>query len=450
MLIGAGLYLLESLNTQTLEDYLRHIYLIGATGSGKTSKILSDIFLPWITGEVTPELEQNPGALVIETKDRESVDDILNTIPESEHHRVIVFDPYDMYLNDSFIGLNILEKNYGLKTVKTLVGGETISVFNRVWEGFIGPSSEDIIRNITLAAIDKNEASILESYRMIKDQEFREQVSCNLDNLVLKDYFNDFPDPNKNTGMFNPPLNKLRAFLTDELALYILAQKNGLNFRGIIDEGKIVVFCLPKGLIGEPLSKMLASIAISKCQLAAFSRSNIPKAERLKKPFMVLADEFQDYCNSSFNTFLEQARSMGICLVVAHQLLQQKGIDESMVKSIMGNVGTKYIFACPEDAPIMAKQLQIYYGKKGKQEPYNAGKLANLPNFQSVARKMVRGKRKKPYLEKSPMPPEKGDWAERLRTESRERFGVPKDVIERDLKKRLNMLDLEDLYEDIC
>jgi hypothetical protein len=450
MLIGAGLYLYEvwSNPQQVLEDYLRHIYLLGATGCGKTSKILTDIFLPWILGEVTPGYK--PGALVIETKDTESVNDLLNSIPESEHYRVIVFDPYDMYLHGRFIGLNILEKNYSLKTVKTLVGGETISIFQRTWEGYIGPSSEDIIRNITLAAIENEEATILESYRMIKDEEYRNRVSLGIKNLVLKDYFDDFPEPGKNANMFNPPLNKIRAFLTDELALHILAQRNGLAFRQLMDDGKIIIFCLPKGLIGEPLSKLLASIAISKAQLSAFSRSNIPKAERLKKPFLVLADEFQDYCNSSFNTFLEQARSMGICLVIAHQLLKQKGIDESMVDSIMANVGTKYIFACPRDAATMAREMQIHYGEHGKVEPFPAGVLANLPNFQCVAKKIIKGKRTQPKLEKSPMPPPKGNWADKLREQSRELYGVPFDEIQKDLRNRLNIFDPEDYYEDTC
>lgn|GEM_PF-3316038 len=437
----AGLLLSNLLNPrQTLEDMLRHVYLLGATGSGKTSKILSDIFLPWISGCYTPHLKQKPGALVIETKDPESVDDILNSIPESEHDRVIVFDPYDMHIHEQYVGLNILEANYQLKTVKTLVGGETISVFNRTWEGFIGPSSEDIIRNITLANLDQKEpTTILENYRLIKDSEYRELVSANIENPVLQDYFvNNFPEPSKNSQMFNPPLNKLRAFLTDDLALYILGQKTGLNFRQIMDEGKILIMCLPKGLIGEPLSRLLASIAISKTQLAAFSRSDISKSERFKRPFMVVCDEFQDYCNSSFNVFLEQARSMGISLVLSHQLLRQKGIPEDMVDSIMANVATKYVFACGiNDAPVMAKELRVRKPGEDGEEPFNDWVLNHLPNFTCIAKRIVQGKRVSPVKEKSPPPPPKGDWAAKLRESSQSKYGVPLEYIKGDIHGRL-------------
>ncbi|WP_338826260.1 hypothetical protein MTBGP_09560 [Moorella thermoacetica] len=346
-----------------------------------------------------------------------------------------------MYLHGRFIGLNILEKNYRVKTVKTLVGGETISVFNRMWEGYIGPSSEDILRNVTLANLDQETATILEDYRMLKDEDYRLNVAGSIINPVLRDYFtNNFPDPKKNASIFNPPLNKLRAFLTDDLALYILAQRTGVNFRQAIEEGKILVFCLPKGLIGEPLSRLLASIAISKTQLAAFSRSDMPKAERLKRPFMVVCDEFQDYCNASFNVFLEQARSMGICLVLSHQLLKQKGIGEDMIDSIMANVATKYIFACGiKDAPILARELRVKPPGQEGEEPFNDWTLNHLPNFTCVAKKLVRGKRIPPTREKSPPPPPKGDYAEKLRAESRQKYGVPLEEIKADIAARLTL-----------
>lgn len=441
----AGYALLNALHPGfRLDDLLRHTYLIGGTGCGKTSLILGDIFTPWVSGKYT---DNKPGCLIIETKDRESVDDILNSIPEADHCRTIVFDPYYMMEHNRYIGLNILEKNYSLHTVKTLVGGETISIFNRVWPGYIGPSSEDIIRNITLANLNADNSTILDDYRIIKDETYREEISTKIKNPVLKDYFvNGFPDPAKNQTMFNPPLNKLRSFLTDDLALYILAQGSGIDARACIEEGKIVVACLPKGLIGEPLSRLLAAILLSKFQLALFSRSDIPKAERLKRPFMFILDEFQDYCNSSLNTMLEQARSMGGALVIAHQLLQQEGIPESMIKSIFGNVGTKYIFAAPQDADRLAKELRVNYDNK-EPEPFNSGVIANLPNFQCIAKRLTGGKRMPPVKQKNKFYRPPGDWADFLRERSLYEYGRPLTEIEAEINKRLKLNEVVD-FED--
>jgi hypothetical protein len=358
-----------------------------------------------------------------------------------------------MYQHDRFIGLNILEKNYSLQTVTTLLGGETISIFNRVWPGYIGPSSEDIIRNITLANLNMDIATILEDYRIIKDAEYRKEVAEHIGNPVLKDYFvNGFPDPNKNTQIFNPPLNKLRSFLTDDLALFILAQGSGIDARACIEEGKIVVCCLPKGLIGEPLSKLLAAILLSKFQLALFSRSDMPKAERLKKPFMFVLDEFQDYCNSSLNTMLEQARSMGGSLVISHQLLHQEGINESMIASIMANVGSKYIFAAPQDADRLAKELRVNYDN-GNKEPFNSGVIANLPNYTCIAKLLANGKRSKPTLQRNKQHKPCGEFAEYLRHKSLMEYGVDGNMINAEINQRLGLnieIGEEFNYEDFA
>jgi hypothetical protein len=279
----------------------------------------------------------------------------------------------------------------------------------------------------------------MEDYRLIKDVEYRESVIPQIKNPILKDYFaNGFPDPDKNIKMFNPPLNKLRSFLTDDLALFILGQGSGIDARACIEQGKIVVACLPKGLIGEPLSRLLAAILLSKFQLALFSRSDMPKAERLKRPFMFILDEFQDYCNSSLNTMLEQARSMGGCLVISHQLLKQEGITDSMIQSIMANVGTKYIFAAPQDSERLAKELRVNYDN-GEREPFNSGVIANLPNFTCIAKCLTGGKRRKPVLQKNKHYRPAGDWAEFLRERSLYEYGVSREKVEADINRRLKL-----------
>jgi hypothetical protein len=213
--------------------------------------------------------------------------------------------------------------------------------------------------------------------------------------------------------------------------------------------------CLPKGLIGEPLSRLLASILLSKFQLALFSRADMSKVERLKKPFMFVLDEFQDYCNSSLNTMLEQARSMGGSLVISHQLLRQEGINESMIASIMGNVGSKYVFAAPQDADRLAKELRVNYDN-GNKEPFNSGVIANLPNYTCITKHLTSGKRNKPVLQKNKYYRPSGNWAEYLRRRSLYEYGVPREQVESDINHRLkldhfvdanNMIEMEEVFE---
>jgi hypothetical protein len=421
----------------TLQDYLRHIYCIGRTGTGKTTK-LRNMFVRWIS--------EGRGGLWIELKDRQDAIDLLNTIPPEHIGRVIFHDPYSQA--DNPIGLNILGQGYGLRTVRTLVGGETVSIFKRIWPNAIMASSEDIIRNTTLAALDAGpDSTVLEVYRMVKDQTYREAAVDSIRNPVLRDYFaNDFPDPGKNTQMFNPPLNKERSFLTDDLLLHILGQSGGLDPGKIIAENKILIACYPKGLLGEAAARLLASVVLSKFQLALMARAAAPRDSRT--PYILCLDEFQDYCNASINVLLEQGRALGASVVLSHQLTSQ--IPEDLLKSILGNIGSVFCFRIGvNDAPILAKEFRQYQGKPKAVEPYREQVLQNLRNYWCVAKKTVSGRPQRPALEQSEKPLPMYNHAAAIMETSVRDYGVPAILVKADIERRLSRtVQVGDAYAD--
>lgn len=215
-----------------------------------------------------------------------------------------------------------------------------------------------------------------------------------------------------------------------------MCQLHGLDVRQIIEQGKILLVSLPKGILGEDTTRLLAGTILSKAQLAAQSRADMPIKERLKKPFMVIADEFQDYCNSSFNTFLEQSRGFGISLVIAHQLLNQQGINEGMIKSILGNVGNFLIFRVgPYDAPILSKVVKVR--AEAKEQLYDENFLLNMRNHTYLEKLLINDRQQKPRLRCNREPAFEGDYAEQLRRHSVIKYGVPENRIEDDIRRRM-------------
>ena len=409
-----------------LQDYLRHFYAIGKTGTGKSTTIREGLIKPWV--------KKGYGLLAIETKDRQTIDDIINCIPEQLHEKVIVFDPLDMARHGHYIGLNLLHGSRNIETWETLICGEVLANLKRFFgEMAIQARSEDILRNATLAVLEQEEGSLLEVYQMLTNAEYRELAIRGLNNLVVKDYYES--EFQAGADALQAPKNKLRAFIINPLIRKIMCQLQGLDVRQIIEQGKILLVSLPKGVLGEDTTRLLAGTILSKAQLAAQSRADMPIKERLKRPFMVIADEFQDYCNSSFNTFLEQSRGFGISLVIAHQLLNQQGINEGMIKSILGNVGNFLIFRVgPYDAPILSRIVKV----KAKEQLYDENFLLNMQNHTYLEKLLIDDKQHKPRLRCNSKPSFEGDFAESMRRYSVLKYGVPEFKIEGDIRRRMH------------
>jgi hypothetical protein len=419
------------------QTYFNHWYVIGKTNSGKSTGVRQRVIMPWI--------QKGRGCLVIETKDPLTIDEILNSIPPQFHDKVIVFDPKEMEQHKKWIGLNLLQNTSRSATVKNLICDETIAILKRHFgEDSIQARSENFFRNSILAALDIPFSTIVEPYLILTKEEYRQKIIRQITNVVVRDYFTT-----QFTGdmrELSAPLNKYLALLSNPTIMPILAQIEGIDMRKIMDEQKMLFVCLPKGSIGEGTSKLLASIFLSKAQLAAQSRADMPKHERFKKPFLCVFDEFQDYAgsNASFNSFLEQARGFGISVCMAHQALDQKGVDKTIISSILANVGNFFIYKVGiKDAPQLAEITRGAHEENNpyhkKKQHYDANYLTHMPNHHYIEVRTKNNQIQNPVFGINKMPSFLGSYAPLLRLNSLLQYGKDEYSIKQSVEKKLTV-----------
>lgn len=326
-------------------DRSRHVYIIGQTGTGKSGLLelftLSDIF-------------HNQGYAIIDPHGDFAVDN-LRFVPESRLKDVIYFNPADTAFPLGFNPLEIFDDSQ-----KSNTSSEVIGVLKRMFENSWGPRLEYILRYTLLALLDRPGTTMLDITRMLTDKKFREETLtyCN-DTVVLQFWRVEFASWNDKftAEAIAPVLNKVGAFTANPVIRNIIGQpKSTFNIRQIMDEGKILVVNLSKGLLGEDNAAILGSLLVTKIQLAAMSRSDIERIED-RRPFYLYVDEFQNFATDSFATILSEARKYGLNLTVANQYISQ--MSETVRDAVFGNVGTMITFrVSADDAPILAKQFE--------------------------------------------------------------------------------------------
>ena len=326
-------------------DRSRHIYIIGQTGSGKSGLLelfaLSDIF-------------HGHGYCIIDPHGDFATNN-LRFIPESRIEDVIYFNPADTEHPVAFNPLEISDPSR-----KPNISSEVIGVLKRMFGDSWGPRLEHILRFTILALLDRPSATLLDISRLLTDKEFRkETLSYCKDVTVLqfwKQEFGQWNDKQINESIA-PVLNKVGAFTANPIIRNIIGQpKSSFDPRKIMDEGKILIVNLSKGLIGEDNAGILGAFLVTKIQLAAMSRSDIPDIKN-RRPFFLYVDEFQNFATDSFAVILSEARKYALNLTVANQYISQ--MTESVRDAVFGNVGTTISFrVSPDDAPILSKQFE--------------------------------------------------------------------------------------------
>ena len=326
-------------------DRSRHVYIIGQTGAGKSGMLelmaLSDVFY-------------NQGYCIIDPHGDFAIDN-LKFIPESRIKDVVYFNPADTAYPVAFNPLEISDP-----TRKPNICSEVIGVLKRMFGDSWGPRLEHILRYTLLALLDRPETTLLDISRMLTDKEFRkETLEYCKDVTVLQFWKHEFGQWNEKqvNESIAPVLNKVGAFTANPIIRNIIGQpKSSFDIRKIMDEGKILVVNLSKGLIGEDNAGILGSFLVTKVQLAAMSRSDIPDiAER--RPFYLYVDEFQNFATDSFAVILSEARKYGLNLTVANQYVAQ--MTDSVRDAVFGNVGTTISFrVSADDAPVLVKQFE--------------------------------------------------------------------------------------------
>lgn len=346
-------------------DRSRHVYIIGQTGAGKTGALallaLSDIF-------------HGHGYAIIDPHGDFAVDN-MRFIPGGRINDVIYFNPADTAFPLGFNPLEVTNPNQ-----KTNISSEVIGVLKRMFGDSWGPRLEYILRYTILALLDRPTTTMLDITRMLTNKKFRQETLeyCK-DTVVLNFWKMEFASWNEKfvAEAISPVLNKVGAFTANPIIRNIIGQpKSTFDIRKIMDEGKILIVNLSKGLIGEDNAAILGAFIVTKIQLAAMSRSNIERIED-RRPFYLYVDEFQNFATDSFATILSEARKYALNLTVANQYIGQ--MNEIVRDAVFGNVGTIISFrVSADDAPILAKQFEPQFEPNDLLQMHNRNFVINM------------------------------------------------------------------------
>lgn len=391
-----------------LDDRRRHMYIVGKTGMGKTTilenMVLNDIYAGHGVGLVDPH--------------GDFAEKIINFVPPNRINDVVYFNPADL---DYPIGFNILE--LVKPEHKHLVASGLMGVFKKIWVDMWSSRMEYILNNTILALLDNPGTTLLGINRMLAEEDYRDRIVRNLKDPVVKAFWtNEFASYNDRYKQeaVAPIQNKIGQFLSASIIRNIVAQvKSRIDIRDIMDNKKIFIMNLAKGRIGEDSSRLLGGMLITKLQLAAMERVDIPEEKR--NDFLLYVDEFQNFATESFAGILSEARKYHLDLIMAHQYMEQ--LDEKVLAAVVGNVGTIVTFRVGStDAEILAKEFVPVFVEED---------LVNLPKYQIYLKLMIDGVASRPFSALT-LPPLRGlmGSAEKVIKVSRERYSVSRDKIE--------------------
>lgn len=349
-------------------DRRLHFYIIGKTGTGKSTLIENMIY---------DDIKEGRGVAVVDPHG-ELIDHILNFIPEDRIQDVVYFNPDD---RDHPLAFNLLESVEG--DMRSIVASGLMSIFTKLWANVWSARMEYILRNAILAVLEVPDSTLLSIMRLLNDTTYRKYVESILTDPVVKDFFvNEYDkyDAKFRQEAIAPIQNKVGQFLSSSTIRNLVGQpKSTFNLNEIMDSGKIFLVNLSIGRIGEDNSKLLGSMIITKIQLAAMSRARI--APELRRDFYLYVDEFQNFATDSFATILSEARKYHLNLVLANQYIAQ--IPEIVADAIFGNVGTMVSFRVgPDDGSKLVTQFQPVF---------EINDLINLPNRQIYAKMAIDG-----------------------------------------------------------
>jgi hypothetical protein len=329
-------------------DRGRHLYILGQTGVGKSGLLelltISDIYSPYGFAVIDPH-----GDYAI---------NILRRIPKDRINDVVYFNPAD---TDFPIAFNPMEV-YDPK-LKTHTCSELIGVLKRIFESW-GPRLEYILRYSILALLDYPDSTMLDITRILTDEAFRKDVISYVADPVVKNFWTvEFASWNGRfaTEAVAPVLNKVGAFTANPIVRNIIGQpKSSFNIREIMDQRKILIVNLSRGLIGEDNASLLGALLVTKMQLAAMSRADIDDVHK-RIPFYLYVDEFQNFATDSFTTILSEARKYALILTVANQYIAQ--MSQSVKDAVFGNVGSIVGFRMSaDDSRTMVKYFEPHFG----------------------------------------------------------------------------------------
>jgi energy-coupling factor transporter ATP-binding protein EcfA2 len=398
-------------------DRLKHVYVIGKTGMGK-STLLENMAIQ--------DIQNGEGMAFIDPHGK-TAELLLEYVPEERVKDIVYFAPFDAEYPISF---NVMEKVGADK--RHLVVSGLMSVFEKIWVDAWSARMAYILQNTLSALLEYPNATLLGINRMLTDKDYRKEVVNNVTDPAVKSFWNDefakYTD--KYAAEATPAIqNKVGQFANNAMIRNIVGQpRSSFDFRQIMDEGKILIINLSKGLVGENNAKLLGGLLITKIYLAAMSRADVHDSKLQELPnFYLYVDEFQSFANKSFADILSEARKYKLNLTIAHQYIEQ--MEEEVRAAVFGNVGTMITFRVGAyDAEILEKEFS---------PTFTAEDLVNLGSYQIYLKLMIDGVSSQPFSAVTIPPLSKPDMsrAKEVIENSRTIYAMPKEIVEKRIRE---------------
>jgi hypothetical protein len=397
----------------TTKDRARHVYIIGKSGTGK-STLMENMIID--------DIREGRGVILVDPHG-ELFEHIIACVPKERVDDVIVFDPSD---KQNPVGFNLLEKIDD--DLKGIIASGFVGIFEKMFSNSWGPRLEHILRNTVLALLDYPGSTMLSIPRMLTDKKLRDLVVKEVKDPVIRDFWeNEFAswDQKFASEAVAPILNKVGQFLAASTIRNIVSQeKSTFDIRKIMDEGKILLINLSRGKIGEDNSAMLGAMLVTKVQLSAMSRADIAAEKRTDCYFYV--DEFQNFATRSFATILSEARKYHLSLTMANQYIAQ--VSEEVRDAVFGNVGTMISFRVgAADASALVKEYEPVFSETD---------MVNQDIHKIYLKLSIDGTTS-PAFSASSLPPIKAneDYTEEIINLSRQKYSRPRVEVEYDIEQ---------------
>ncbi len=349
-------------------DRWAHLYVIGKTGTGKSTLLETMI---------RQDLAAGAGLALLDPHG-DLVERVLEVLPEERRGDLIHFNVPDSTLS---LGFNPLERVPAAQ--RALAASYLLEVFKKLWAQFWGPRSEHILRNAIFALLEQPQATLADVLRLFDETTFRKAVADRVANAQVRRFwlkeFESYP-ARLRADSIAPIQNKIGAFLADSRLNRILTQtKSAFDLRKAMDQGQILLVNLAKGKIGEDTASLLGALLVTRFAVASLSRADTKEAQR--RPFYIYLDEFHTFTTLSIASMLSELRKYRVGLILAHQYISQ--LDEKVCDAILGNVGTMISFRLgAQDAQILEPEFS---------SEFDASDLTRLPNYSICLKLMVDG-----------------------------------------------------------
>jgi hypothetical protein len=406
-------------------DRMRHTYIIGATGTGKSQLLVK---------MMQQDLKAGRGFCFIDPHD--TFEYVMQLIPPERAEDVIYFSPADI---ERPMGLNLIEAQ--TEDQKHFISTAIINLMYKLFDpyktGIVGPRFEHAVRNALLTVMCEPGATFVEVVRCLTDPRYVQELLPKVQDPMVRRYWTDqiaqTSDFHKSETL-DYIVSKFGRFVTNKMMRNIIGQSHSsFDFRKVMDEGKILIINLAKGQIGEENSSFLGLILVPKILMAAMSRSNVPEDQR--RDFYLYVDEFQNFATPDFAQILSEARKFHLGLCVANQFIGQ--MEEEVKNAIFGNCGTKIAFRV---GVTDAQYLQHEFAPT-----FSESDLLNIEAFNAYVKTIVQNE-PMPAFSMSMREDMPAIWkqynpelSEKIKELSRLKYGKDRAVIEAEIAKRARL-----------